>query len=169
MRGQLAFAERPSVLPRARMVYDVKIVPTDNVKSVMKAGGIDYKHQSVIEEQLPEKLSGKSADSVKHSIVCTSYTDNEFSYTIETEEPGLLSLSEIWYPAWKATIDGNETPMYRTNYSLRGVYVPKGKHTITMKYDSASFATGKMLTIIGLVLCGGGFVVTMVMDKKKKS
>lgn len=45
----------------------------------------------------------------------------------------------------------------------------KGKHTITMKYDSASFATGKMLTIIGLVLCGGGFVVTMVMDKKKKS
>lgn len=166
-KGQLAFAERQSVLPRGRMVYKTKVVPTDNVKTFMKAGGIDYKNEAILEEKLPSELVNKNADSVKHTVKCTKYTDNEFSYMVNTEADGLLCLSEIWYPAWKAEIDGTETPIYRTNYSLRGVYVPKGNHTITLRYDSDKFSTGKMLTLIGCIIGFGGFAFTMIIGMKK--
>lgn len=166
MKGQLAFAERPSVMPRARMVYKTRVVQSDNVKTYMKAGGIDYRNEAIIEEKLPVELSGFNADSVQHSVKCVKYTDNEFSYNVTSEKDGLLCLSEIWYPAWKAEIDNNETDIYRTNYSLRGVYVPKGTHTVTLKYDSEKFATGKLLTIIGSLIGFGGFVVSIVLSRK---
>lgn len=43
---------------------------------------------------------------------------------------GFLVLTDNYYPSWHAAIDGKETKIYITDFSLRGIIVPKGKHEV---------------------------------------
>jgi hypothetical protein len=59
----------------------------------------------------------------------------------------LLYVSEVYYPiGWKATIDGKETEIFKTNYAFRSIIVPKGKHRIEFKFTDKSFELGKNLS-----------------------
>ena len=64
----------------------------------------------------------------------------------------MLFFSEIYYPAWKAYVDGKPAKFYRAFTSLRAVEVPAGTHTIVLRYESSAFAMGSMMTIITLML-----------------
>ena len=76
----------------------------------------------------------------------------------------LLVLSDIYYPvSWKAYIDGKETEIYKTNYVMRSVIVPPGKHIVEFKFTSDSFERGRTLsavanTIIIILLIIGYFL-----------
>lgn len=156
--GQNGFAERTSAMPRARMVYDALVVAPEQVENTMKQGGIDYRRTVVLERQ-PEFTPPKAApDEVAHRIECTRYANNDMAYQITTAKPGIFCLSEIWYPAWKAEIDGATAEILRANYSLRAIAVPAGTHTITLRYDSSTFAAGRWTTLLTLLLTALGLI-----------
>ncbi|MBS1537620.1 MAG: YfhO family protein [Bacteroidetes bacterium] len=164
-RQQLAFIERPTYFKRARMVYQPIVQPDENVEKTMQAGGIDYRNQVVIEHSPKLTMGNLPADSIRHSVQCINYSNNEFSYKVSTDKAGILCFSEIWYPAWKATVDGIPTEILRTNYSLRGIEVPQGEHNIVMKYDSDTFKTGAWISIVSLVVCFGAIVFFRFKEK----
>ena len=49
----------------------------------------------------------------------------------------MLVTSEAWYPGWRAWIDGREHPLMLTNAAFRGLPVPAGRHTVTMRFEPA--------------------------------
>jgi len=71
---------------------------------------------------------------------------------VEADERGLLVVSEVYHPNWKATIDGEEARIYRTDAALRGVVVPSGSHSVVFRYSSTSYRAGAGLTLGGTVL-----------------
>jgi len=101
----------------------------------------------------------------------THYGIQDLELKVKATGNNLLFLSESWYPeGWKAFVDGNEIPIYRINYMFRGIVVPQGEHTATMKFEPPGFYFGKMLSLwlnIG-VLAGLGFMLFMRISKKKK-
>ena len=127
--------------------------------SLAKSGTVDFDNQAITEKPLPAQLSGDSASHVAHSVHCTKYGANAMAYNVETAQNGLLVPSEIWYPAWKATLDGQNAEVLRVNYSLRGVLVPSGKHTISLRYDSDAFRSGAWISLVTLILTTFGIVV----------
>jgi uncharacterized membrane protein YfhO len=64
--------------------------------------------------------------------------------------PCFLVLSDVYYPGWKATIDGNPTHIFQTNYVLRGVMVPAGGHIVHFEFRPKSFYWGAGISIISL-------------------
>jgi hypothetical protein len=64
----------------------------------------------------------------------------------DLEAPGLLVLSEIWYPGWKAYDNGDPTPILRTDAILRSVYLGAGSHTVEFLYTPASVQIGGLVT-----------------------
>lgn len=165
VRQQLGFVERPTYFKRAWMVYQPIVKQDEEVEKTMQAGGINYKNQVVIEHSPTLAMGNLPADEVRHSVQCLNYTNNEFSYKVTSDKAGILCFSEIWYPAWKAQIDGSPAEILRTNYSLRGVEVPAGEHTITMKYDSDTFKTGAWVSLASLVLSLGAIGFFRVKEK----
>jgi len=76
--------------------------------------------------------------------------DNDFiTYTFNAASPQFAVFSEIYYPAgWKAYIDNKETLIVKTDYALRGLAVPAGKHEIRFEFKPEGYYKGKTITSI---------------------
>lgn len=83
----------------------------------------------------------------------------DLSLSVTAGGRNLLFLSETWYPeGWKAYVDGEEAPILRLNYLFRGIVVPPGEHTITMRFEPRGFAVGKQLSLWSNLLVLGSLV-----------
>jgi uncharacterized membrane protein YfhO len=60
--------------------------------------------------------------------------------------------SEIYYPGWQSTVDGEEVPHGRANYILRAINVPAGKHVVEFKFDPKSLHTTETIAFVALGL-----------------
>jgi hypothetical protein len=67
-------------------------------------------------------------------------------------EKGFVVLADQYYPGWKATVDGEETGIYRVNGILRGVVVPGGEHTVEFVFRP--YTTILLLLLSALILSG---------------
>lgn len=87
------------------------------------------------------------------AIRLTKYGLNDLSFASQNSQNGLAVFSDIWYPhGWKAYIDGQETPIIRVNYLLRGLKIPAGQHEIVFKFRPESYATGNTISLITSLL-----------------
>ena len=76
--------------------------------------------------------------------------------------------SEMYYKkGWKAYIDGSETAIIKTNYALRGIEVPKGKHEIVFEFKPEVIKTGSTITLIAFIVLLGLFIAAVVYWNKK--
>ncbi len=157
--GGADFVQRPSYLPRVKMYYKTSVHPDEEAKQFIRTdASFDYRNVVLLEEK--PSLDISAVDSSSKAQV-TRFETNEIEAKVSTKENGMLFFSEVYYPAWHAYIDGKETKLYRAFTSLRAVEVPKGEHTIILKYESDAFKTGSMLTLatLGLSLAALGFFV----------
>jgi len=125
---------------------------------LLRSGTFDHVNSVILEQQpgiAPETDAAPGASQVHIS----GYGLNRIDIEVTTEKPGLLVLSEIHYPCWKATVDGAAAPLYRADYALRAIEVPAGTHRVACFYDDASFRTGRTISLVALLLtlCALGF------------
>jgi uncharacterized membrane protein YfhO len=57
----------------------------------------------------------------------------------------------MYYPGWRAYVDGVETPILRTNYLFRGVVVPGGRHVVRFAYLPSSVIAGAAVSALALL------------------
>ena len=84
------------------------------------------------------------------SIHLTSYEANALSYEAETTG-GVAVFSDIYYPGWQCTVDGQPTQVLRANYVLRAIVLPAGKHTVEFRFDPQSLHTTEAIANTSLV------------------
>ena len=77
---------------------------------------------------------------------------NESVYRLESRGENFLILSQIWYPGWRARLDGRDIPLYRTNHALLGCFIPPGPHTLELAMTSPALRGGLGLFALGAAL-----------------
>jgi uncharacterized membrane protein YfhO len=82
-----------------------------------------------------------------------------------TSQQGLLVLSDQYHTGWRASVDGEPTPILRANHTLRRVILPPGAHRITFEFAPTSLKTGMWLSGIGLAL----LAVLMIFGKRQET
>lgn len=85
-------------------------------------------------------------------IELLAYDPNRAAFYVETSEPALLVLSDLLYPGWQATVDGDVVPLYATNGLFRGIFVPTGAHRVEMCYFPQSLRWGLGLMAMALLV-----------------
>ena len=101
------------------------------------------------------------------------YKPNKLVYQSESDAEGFAVFSEIYYPhGWVARIDGEETPILRTNYILRGLYIPAGQHTIEFSFEPKIYSYGNMITttstLLLMLLVIGTILIELEVIRTKK-
>lgn len=96
--------------------------------------------------------------------------NDKITYSFNSSGNQFAVFSEIYYPAgWKAFIDGKEAPIVKTNYVLRGLAIPAGKHTIEFRFEPEGYFKGRKITAITsyLLLALLGAALFMAWRKRK--
>ena len=73
--------------------------------------------------------------------------DGGMTVAVNAPRDGLVFLSEPFYPARQAWVDGNRVSPLRVNLSFTGVPVTAGIHRIELRYDPMAFPVGVALSM----------------------
>jgi hypothetical protein len=71
-----------------------------------------------------------------------------YAYDVDSRGEGFLILSQVWYPGWRARLDGRELRLYRTNHALLGCFVPPGRHELSLEMTSPKLRLGLLLFVL---------------------
>lgn len=150
--------ENQNVLPKAFFVDSVITASSPREAfEYIQPNQLGLSTTAVVETTEP--LS--STRDTSSSVTVTNYTGPEISIETSRSEPGFLVLSEIYYPAgWVAELNGDEIPIYKTNYFVRGMEIPAGDHELELRFEPQSHKTGLLLSWTSLIaqLLMGGFL-----------
>lgn len=122
-------------LPRAFIVSKIEAIENDDeILSFMKGDKFDPSEIAVTEglHDRAGVMSGSSDGAYAANV--EKYTENTVLIRTRSGAPGLLVLSDYYYPGWRCYLDGKAVDILRVNYILRGVYLPKGDHEVRFEY-----------------------------------
>jgi hypothetical protein len=137
-------------LPRVFVVSRQHTVDTEREALVAAtAPGFDGRRVAVTERSLPGLPQDDGGDSAAAgSARLVSYEPERVVARASASRAGLLVLTDLHYPGWKATVDGRDVPIERVNYLLRGVPLSAGTHEVEFRYEPASFRAGWIISAI---------------------
>ena len=133
-------------IPCVRYVEDEK-----TAWDLVFSGEIDLQKEVVIENG--DVNSNQPCTLSKVTPIIVSDQPNEVIVQVNSETPGWIVLSDVWYLGWYGRLDGDRVPIYRANYLFRAIEIPPGFHEIAFVYRPVCFYVGaalSALTWIGL-------------------
>ncbi|MBS1735963.1 MAG: YfhO family protein [Bacteroidetes bacterium] len=113
----------------------------------------DLKDTAVIENKFKAQIIQAPVSDSTASIKLISNLNDQINYLYESKTPQVAVFSEIYYPfGWDVYVDGKKDNYFKTDYVLRGMYLPAGKHSIEFKFEPKSYTIGRMISIIASLL-----------------
>ena len=106
---------------------------------------------AVVDKRFAEILKPMVSDSTA-TIQLVAYEPNYLKYEVDSKNGGTVVFSEIYYPGWRSSVDGQEVAHGRANYILRAMNVPAGKHVVEFSFDPVSLHVTENIAFIALGL-----------------
>ena len=126
-------------------------------------GGLDLRHEAVADVRFRDVLGDAVEQDTLSIVRLTAYEPNELRYDVRSGRGGVVVFSEIFYPGWTATVDGERAELGRVDYVLRALNVSAGEHEVVLTFKPASIdrtervaymASGLLLVVIVVGLLG---------------
>ncbi len=129
--------------PRAWVVHRVRAMSDDLALATLADPAFDPTIEAIVAD--PISLGASSGQS---SARVAEYAPERMVIDVDASAAGLLVVNELDYPGWRATLDGEDTPILRANVALRGVVVPLGQHRVEMVFQPATVWIGLSLSVL---------------------
>jgi hypothetical protein len=122
--------------------------------------------EAVVDKRFADMVAvNDNAGSPTDTIYLSSYRPDMLTYVSELSAARTAVFSEIYYPhGWQAYIDDSPAEHFRTDYVLRGMTVPAGRHTITFKFDPKSYRIGNTVSLAGSVILLAILILSVIMQ-----
>ena len=150
--GQGAAINNPWANGNGWFVEQVQYVPDADAELAV-LHDVQPTHTAVVDEKFHDQLGevNSSVDSTA-TVQLTSYEANRLAYDVQSEKGGVVVFSEIYYPGWTCTVDGQDVPISRADYVLRAIQVEPGRHTVVMSFDPQTVHTTETIAYVALVI-----------------
>lgn len=139
-------------MPRVNVVYSATLVPSGEAAfAAIHAPDFDPWERVVIEDlNAPQITTGVPAEAF--NLYYLDYAAESFTIVARVPAPAYLVFSEVWYPGWRAWVDGVAVPIYRANFAFRAVYLASaGEHVVKMRFEPVSFKIGAAITTVTIL------------------
>ncbi len=156
--GAAVVYENLRARPRAWLVPEALRVSADEAFDAIRTSRLpdgrafDPAHLALVEE--PFNFTAERADPLATTQV-VRLRNEEMEVRVTTNAPAFLITSDVFYPGWRATVDGAPARLYQTDYTLRGLPVPAGAHVVRFEFKPRSLYYGLGLSALSLLLLIG--------------
>ncbi len=139
-------------LPRCYIVHRAVLVrDKEAILALLDSGGFDRRMTVILEDAAAPFLPAAVAPAGDGAEI-TAASANRVEVAAHLSAPGYLVISDTFYPAWVAAVNGKPAEIYRANYVQRAVYLPPGEHTVEFVYSPPLFRIGAAVSLVSLVL-----------------
>ena len=169
--GQVEIYENLKQMPRAWFVKRLQVALSGEVIQAIKQGQLsdeepfDPAETALLETEdfggQPIKLP-PVGDTAGAQVKVTRYEPHRIEIETHNPQPSFLVLSENYYRGWDALIDGQKAPVYRADYTLRGLAVPAGDHRIEYVFRAPTFRNGLVFSALGVLIILAGVLVSRI-------
>ena len=160
--GQTVPVQNPYVNGNAWFVDKISYV--DNANEELDAvGKLNLRHEAVANKKFEAQLGKATPETSTDLITLKVYEPNHLVYNVTSKNGGIIVFSEVYYPGWTATVDGQQAELGRANYILRALNVKPGKHEVVLDFHPASLRKTEGIAyasygVLALILALGIFM-----------
>ena len=160
--GQTVPVQNPYVNGNAWFVDKISYVDNAN-EELDTVGKLNLKHEAVADKMFEAQLGKATPETSTDLITLKAYEPNHLVYNVTSKNGGIIVFSEVYYPGWTATVDGQQAELGRANYILRALNVKPGKHEVVLDFHPASLRKTEGIAyasygVLALILALGIFI-----------
>ena len=148
-----AWSPRPSAMPLVTAGQRPIFADDPAAFQAFFATNLDYRKIVFLPPEARGTITATQQTSAR--ILSARFADQSVSMQTEAPAPSLVVISQSYYPAWKAYVDGRAVPIWRANYAFQAVEAPAGRHQIEVRYQDQRLVAGALLSGLGLLACAG--------------
>jgi hypothetical protein len=153
--------ENSQASPRAFVASEAAPLPErDQLLEVFKK--TDFRKRVLLEGfgsevvRPPGNLSRSPVAEIK------DYGANRVTVEVNSQAPGWLVLTDIWYPGWTCAVDAQPARIYRANFLFRAVEVPAGIHEVVFTFAPRSYEIGMAISLAAIAVLALGLLIVAV-------
>ena len=165
--GQTVPLQNPYAYGNAWFVDKVTYVNNAN-EEIDKVGKLNLRHEAVADVKFKDVLGEGTPQDDTSIVKLVQYKPNNLTYEVTSNKGGVIVFSEIYYPGWTATVDGQPAELGRVNYILRALNVKAGKHKVVLDFHPTSIKKTETVAYVGYVVLLLLLVVGLGLEWKKK-
>jgi len=149
--GQTVPLQNPYTYGNAWFVDKIQYAANAN-EEIGVIGKLNLRHEAVADAKFKTQL-GEAVEQDSVSIVTIkAYEPNELTYEVNSGKGGVVVFSEVYYPGWTATVDGQPAELGRVNYILRALNVKPGKHDVVLTFKPKSVNTTETIAYVSYII-----------------
>jgi hypothetical protein len=142
-----------AALPMALLVHEARVVESHTAAWEALFADFDPTQTVILEESQATDLGpgiARRSGIESGRIEFVRYESNEIVLAVETPANGWLVLSEVYYPGWQATVDGEAAKVLRADYAFRAVALSPGEHIVKMTFTPLTWRAGLAISAVTL-------------------
>jgi hypothetical protein len=150
--ANLDWTSRPTAMPMVTIGQKPVFSDDQAAVAAFAQTNTDFRETVFVPDEARGQVSAERQ--CQAQIVTTNFSNQKI--TIQTDSPGcsMVVISQTYYPAWKAYIDGRPSKLWRANYAFQALEVPAGRHSIQLRYEDGVFYAGAMISGLGILIIG---------------
>ena len=165
--GKTVPIQNPYVHGPAWFVDKISYVDNAN-KEIETVGKLNLRHEAVADKRFEGVLKAAARQDSTSRVKLVSYMSDNLKYEVSSSKGGVIVFSEVYYPGWTATVDGQPVELGRVDYLLRAVNVAPGKHTVELAFKPKSVTVTETMAYISYAILLGLIALGVYMEWRKK-
>ena len=146
-----------------------RVTYVDNAnKEIEAVGKIDLGREAVADTRFKDVLKTSAAQDSTSSVKITKYMSDQIEYDVYSKNGGVIVFSEVYYPGWTATVDGQPAQLGRANYLLRALNVAPGQHKVVLTFRPKSVTVTETVAYVAYAILLLAIAVVAYLGYRKK-
>ena len=149
--GTSVFLRDPHPLPRAWIVQRAERVAGET-EALARVRSADFDPTSTVVLEAEPRLALAGGGAAAGHVIARTLPGGGLDLETDSPQDGYLVLSEVYYPGWRASVDGRPVAVEPADDVLTGLPLPAGRHRVHYDYAPTSVRVGAALTLTTLAL-----------------
>lgn len=145
--GAIVLHELSKPRPFALLMYHADVVDSDEfAQALLNDPRFDLRQSVIVQGSLSLGLPDEAPEDQQAAV--TIFEPERIVIDVDTPENALLSIAQVDYPGWRATLNGEAAPIFRAYGALIALEIPAGEHTVELIFDPISYRIGAILSLL---------------------